>query len=107
MAAGATLTNAASGIIEVRAGAGGYRWITGHLIHQGSISVADGGLAEFEGRLESAGGDYSGAFKVRSSDVLVTASPSVATSLSLVGEENRLLTDNMAGLTLFLESSYE
>ena len=107
VAAGATLTNAASGIIEVRAGAGGYRWITGHLIHQGSISVADGGLAEFEGRLESAGGDYSGAFKVRSSDVLVTASPSVATSLSLVGEENRLLTDNLAGLTLFLESSYE
>jgi hypothetical protein len=105
VADGATLTNAASGTIDVRAGQGYARRITGHVIQQGLITVAPDYSADFIGTLESAGGQYSGPFNVRDSAVRITASPLVPTTIQLVGPNNRLLTDNLAGTTLWVEGS--
>ncbi|RPI83952.1 MAG: hypothetical protein EHM42_07930, partial [Planctomycetaceae bacterium] len=101
-ASGRTLTNASDGVIESALGAGSFRQISGRLIQQGTISVLSG-TASFLGQFVADGGTYFGPFYVRNSDLSVLAgSP---TPLRLAGSSNRLMTDNPAGSTLWLDGN--
>jgi len=91
--AGATLTNSPSGRITAEPGLGDGRLIRGSLCNQGQITVAAGTTIDYRGRLESAGGTYTGDFRVLQSAILLTASPAEPTELFLYGPENQLLSD--------------
>ncbi|HRZ57308.1 MAG TPA: immunoglobulin domain-containing protein, partial [Candidatus Paceibacterota bacterium] len=97
------LLNAASGVIETVAGAGDARDITGRLVNRGRVEA--GTETIFTGTLEAAGGAFMGPLRVKDSDVFVTGSPDEPTLINLVGANNRLLSDNFARTTLWVEGN--
>ncbi|MFN0052759.1 MAG: CARDB domain-containing protein [Planctomycetales bacterium] len=99
---GRALTNSSDGIIESKIGQGDERVISGRLINEGAISVPSG-LLEFVGTLDAAGGTYASALVVRDSTLHVLAGST--TPLHLVGGNNQLLTDNVAGSTLWIDGT--
>lgn len=101
LACGPGIINGPSGRIEAMAGAGDSRPTTGRLVNQGQVDAQT--TLDFAGTLESAGGTYAGSFYVHDSSLRVTASPTTPTTLHLRGPNNQLLTDNLAGTTLWVE----
>ncbi|MFN0052372.1 MAG: hypothetical protein ACKV0T_09275, partial [Planctomycetales bacterium] len=102
IASGKSLTNASDGTIESKPGQGDGRVVSGYLINQGTISVPSP-LLEFVGTLDAAGGTYASEFFVRDSVIRVLAGST--TPLHLVGASNQLLTDNVAGSTLWVDGT--
>lgn len=101
LACGPGLVHRSTGRIEARAGSGDARKITGRLVNQGLVDAQT--PVDYTGTLESAGGTYTGSFHVSDSSLRITASPDAPTTLHLRGPNNQLLTDNLAGTTLWVE----
>src|SRR5262249_19825680 len=101
---GYTLTNAASGVIHVSRGAGGYRGFDGSLANQGAIQIdGDTFLDIVNATYNSAGGTVSGPHQFRNCQILETAPAASPTTLVLRQGGNRLLTDNLANTTLWVQ----
>jgi fibronectin-binding autotransporter adhesin len=97
-------TNTLDGQILVSNGTGGTRTITGNLTNQGPINVSSDTSLEITGGIYDAdGGAIQGPCYVYNDQVMVTASPPGGTTINLVGKNNALLGNNLAGTTLWVQ----
>ena len=78
-----TFTNDADGTIQVTAGTGGPRTITGTLVNQGSINVDTASYMTINGTYYAAGGSITGPGYLYNSDLYVTTSPVTPTTILL------------------------
>src|SRR5262249_27102406 len=102
-----TLTNAASGVIHVSRGAGGYRGFDGSLVNQGAIQIDGATFLNFVNAIyDSAGGTVSGPHQFLSSTIKSSAPASAPTTLVLRRTGNTLVTDLQANTTLAVQGEY-
>ena len=126
---GGTLTNAATGVIEVRPGSGGGRSLTGDLTNEGTLRVdadetleidgaaaagptltqndgaveADGRMLPRGGMLDFEGGAITGAFTVDGSQIYVDPGVTDTSLIRVVGGGNLLLDYGSAATTLLVQ----
>jgi uncharacterized repeat protein (TIGR03803 family) len=100
-----TFTNAADGTIQVLAGTGGSRTLTGTLVNQGQISVENASLLTIQGTYYAVGGNISGPGYLYSCTLDVTASPATPTTILIAGGGVTLATDNLANTTLWVQGN--
>ncbi|HYT93968.1 MAG TPA: hypothetical protein VEL76_34935, partial [Gemmataceae bacterium] len=102
-----TLTNSATGVIQVSRGAGGYRRFDGSLVNEGAINIDGDSWIDFDATVyTSAGGTVSGPHRFRNSQIAETAAASSPTTLVLEQNNNTLLTDNYPNTTLWVQGEY-
>lgn len=97
------LLNGPSGVLRSRLGSGDGRLVTGYLVNAGRAEADADAYLDVVGSLAAAGGTFTGPIYIHDSCLLVTASPPTPTTLRLRGANNRLLTDNLPGTTLWVE----
>ncbi len=98
-----TLTNRASGTIEVNQGSGGARTFTGTLVNRGEI-VTNAFLTFDATSYTADGGDIGSLHRFRNSTITVADATTGGTTLNLEGT-NTLATDNLESVTLWLRGA--
>jgi hypothetical protein len=79
---GTGFVNLDTGVIDVRAGAGGGRSISGYLVNQGLVRATNTSV-DLTGGYEVAGGRVEGNVRLRNTEVVVSAAPAAPTTLDL------------------------
>jgi hypothetical protein len=100
-----SLTNAAAGTIQVSAGSGGGRAITGTLVNQGQVAVDSSSLLAISGTYNAAGGSITGPGYLTNCTLDVTVSPSSPTTIPIGGKGVTLATNNLANTTLLVQGN--
>ncbi|MFN0135657.1 MAG: hypothetical protein ACKVS9_06005 [Phycisphaerae bacterium] len=101
-----TLTNAATGLIELKDGAGQSRYVHGKLVNRGRV-VADSSFDTQPNRLEVANGTYvadggtlEGAIYLRNKTISTAASPAQPSIIRVAADTNVLTSDVFAGYSV-------